>query len=154
MPRIPRGGSLSLIALAIAAVLPACGATPAEKRTGPPPQTVQQVIEAAFLRTPVIVRGRATPLRDVGFVLYDRTASIWVLAPAKRVRSIRAGQPVTVTGRPDRLTQDQSVRLANAVERGRLEPKPSFDRVLAARRSKGATFIDAGVRTGRRSSQE
>jgi len=145
---------ITLMATATVALLSACGATPAEVRPGPPPHTVQQVVESAVLRTPVIVRGRATPFGEIGFVLYDSTASIWVLAPEHRVKSIRAGQPVTVTGRPDRLTQDQSVRLANAVARGRRAPKPGFDRVVAARRTTGETFINVGVDTGRRSSQE
>lgn len=152
MPTFLRG--LKVIAPVLVALLSACGSTPAEVRPGPPPTSVQQVIDSAALKTPVMIRGRTTPLGSVGFVLYDRTASIWVLAPEQRVRSIRSGEPVTVTGRPDRLTQDQSIRLANAVARGRLAPRPGFDRVVAARRNRGATFIDAGVDTGRRSSQE
>jgi len=147
----PRVG---LIAPAVLVLLSACGSTPAEVRPGPPPTSVQQVVDSAALRTRVIVRGRATPLGSVGFVLSDRTASIWVLAPRQRVLDLRGGQPVTVTGRPDRLTRDQSIRLANAVADGRAAPKPGFDRVIAARRNTGETFIDAGVDTGRRSSQE
>jgi hypothetical protein len=154
MPTVLPTLRLKLIAPASLALLSACGSTPAEVRPGPPPQSVQQVVESAALKTRVIIRGRAAPLGAVGFVLYDRTASIWVLAPRERVLGLRAGQTVTVTGRPDRLTQDQSIRLANAVARGRLAPRPGFDRVVAARRNRGETFIDAGVDTGRRSSQE
>lgn len=154
MPEFLRTPRLKLIAPALVPLLAAYGASPAEVRPGPPPQSVQQVVESAALETRVIVRGRATPLGSVGFVLYDRTASIWLLAPRERVLDLRAGQPVTVTGRPDRLTRDQSVRLANAVADGRAAPKPGFDRVIAARRNTGETFIDAGVDTGRRSSQE
>ena len=59
------------LAAASAALLSACGGTPAETRPGPSPQSVQQIIESAPLETPVLVRGRATPLGATGFVLYD-----------------------------------------------------------------------------------
>lgn len=112
---------------------------------GVPEASVEQVSAEASRLERVSVRGTAYPVADVGFVLSGQTSSVWVLAPAERVRELEPGEEVRVTGEVLRLQPDQAVRLAGVVA----DAKPLTSdvtarrRIVRARRNEGVAYIEA-----------
>lgn len=137
------GRSLGAVAL-VTAALTACG----EQERHPGPLTVATVLEQPAELERASVRGRAFPVGATQFVLAGPERSIWVFAEPEVVRRVRRpGQAVVVTGRVERVEQDQAIELADEVAilspaRG---PRAATRRpveVLRARRNQGAPYVD------------
>lgn len=107
----------------------------------------EAVSRAATLKT-ASVRGRAFPVGDTQFVLAGPEQSIFVFADRAVVRGIRRpGQRVVVTGRVERLEEDQATELADEVAmlseaRGPAAAARRPPEVLRARRTQGAPYLE------------
>lgn len=121
---------------------PRQGAKRAKEPIGP-----GQVIENAAALETASVRGRAFPVGDTQFVLAGAEQSIFVFADPAVVRGIRRpGQEVVVTGRVERLVEEQAIELADEVAtlseaRGPAAAARRPPEVLRARRNSRAPYL-------------
>ena len=91
----------------------------------------------------VTLTGRANPLDSLAFVLSQQGESVWVTAPDARVRAIKPGQTVRVSGAIRRLTPDQTNQLATQAADTDLGNQPGGEDALDAKRNTGSLYLDA-----------
>lgn len=138
----PSMRALMLVLVLALSSLSGCGG---DDEPGVRESSVEEVVEEASRLERVSVRGTAYPVADVGFVLSGQKDSVWVLAPAERVRELEPSEDVRVTGEVLRLQPDQAVRLAGVVA----DAKPlasdvtALRRIVRARRNEGVAYIEA-----------
>lgn len=102
---------LALVALAVG-----CGT----ESDGPRRLSVEEILAApAEPSEELVTAGRALPIGDFGFVLAGRDRSILVAVPPRRARRLALGQRIEVLGEVGRLTQAESIEVANAFQRDR-----------------------------------
>lgn len=99
--------------------------------------------EGLELDKKVTLAGRVNPLGRFAFVLSQEGESIWVLAPDERVKAIKPGQTLQVSGTIRRLTTDQTNQLATASADTDIGQQPGGADALDAQRYTGSLFLDA-----------
>lgn len=107
-----------LILVAASLGLAACGDDDDVDSTAVAETTIDQVLAnpGAFDDKPVVVRGTAYPVGDLGFFLASEGSSIFVAAPFSDTDKVQSGEEVTVRGELSRLDEARAGDVQDAVD--------------------------------------
>lgn len=129
-----------IVTAALAAVLLGCGESQDATERASVASAKREGLE---LDKKVTLAGRANPLGSLAFVLSEEGESVWVMAPDERVKAIRPGQTLEISGTLKRLTTDQTNQLATAAADTDIGQQPGGADALDAQRYTGSLYLDA-----------